>query len=184
VKQALRQLLSDLLSAILFLVAYAVSGSLFVAVGIAVTAGLVQLASLGLMGRRIEPMQWMSLGLVVVLGGATMLTQSPRFMMIKPTIVHFAVAALMLRPGWMIRYLPELVVRNVPEPAIVAAGYGWAALLVALGLANLFIALRFDIAIWAWFISVGSVGAKLAAFALQYGVFRAIVRQRVAQSAT
>jgi len=184
VKQALRQLLSDLLSAILFLVAYAVSGSLFVAVGIAVTAGLVQLASLGLMGRRIEPMQWMSLGLVVVLGGATMLTQSPRFMMIKPTIVHFAVAALMLRPGWMIRYLPELVVRDVPEPAIVAAGYGWAALLVALGLANLFIALRFDIAIWAWFISVGSVGTKLAAFALQYGVFRAIVRQRVAQSAT
>ena len=184
VKQALRQLLSDLLSAILFLVAYAVSGSLFVAVGIAVTAGLVQLASLGLMGRRIEPMQWMSLGLVVVLGGATMLTQSPRFMMIKPTIVHFAVAALMLRPGWMIRYLPELVVRNVPEPAIVAAGYGWAALLVALGLANLFIALRFDIAIWAWFISVGSVGTKLVAFALQYGVFRAIVRQRVAQSAT
>ena len=166
------------------MVAYAVSGSLFVAVGIAVTAGLVQLASLGLIGRRIEPMQWMSLGLVVVLGGATMLTQSPRFMMIKPTIVHFAVAAVMLRPGWMIRYLPEMVVRNVPEPAIVAAGYGWAALLAALGLANLFIALRFDIAIWAWFISVGSVGTKLAAFAIQYGVFRAIVRQRLAQSAT
>jgi intracellular septation protein len=184
VKQALRQLLSDLLSAILFLVAYAVSGSLFVAVGIAVTAGLAQLASLGLMGRRIEPMQWMSLGLVVVLGGATMLTQSPRFMMIKPTIVHFAVAAVMLRPGWMIRYLPEMVVRNVPEPAIVAAGYGWAALLAALGLANLFIALRFDIAVWAWFISVGSVGTKLAAFVIQYGVFRAIVRQRLAQSAT
>jgi len=57
------------------------------------------------------------------------------------------------------------------------------ALLAALGLANLFIALRFDIAIWAWFISVGSVGTKLAAFALQYGVFRAIVRQRLAQSA-
>jgi len=36
---------------------------------------------------------------------------------------------------------------------------------------------------WAWFISVGSVGAKLAAFALQYGVFRAIVRQRIAQAA-
>ena len=90
----------------------------------------------------------------------------------------------MLRPGWMIRYLPEMVVRNVPEPAIVAAGYGWAALLAALGLANLFIALRLDIVTWAWFISVGSVGAKLVAFALQYGVFRAIVRQRLAQSET
>jgi intracellular septation protein A len=184
VKQALRHLLSDLLSAILFLVVYAVSGSLFAAAAIAITAGLTQLASLRLMRRQIEPMQWMSLGLVVVLGVATMLTQCPRFLMIKPTIVHFAVAAVMLRPGWMIRYLPEMVVRNVPEPAIVAAGYGWAALLAALGLTNLFIALRLDIVTWAWFISVGSVGSKLVAFALQYGVFRAIVRQRLAQSET
>jgi intracellular septation protein A len=71
----------------------------------------------------------------------------------------------------------------VPEPVIVAAGYAWAALLAALGLANLVIALRFDFATWAWFASVGAVGPKLAAFALQYGVFRTIVRQRIAQSA-
>ena len=182
-KQALRQLLSDFLSAILFLVVYAVSGSLFAAAGIAVAAGLGQLIRLRLTHRRIEPMQWISLGLVVVLGSATMLTQSPPFMMIKPTIVHFAVATVMLRRGWMLRYLPEIVLGNVPEPTIVAAGYGWAALLAVLGLANLFIALRFDFITWAWFISVGSVGAKLAAFALQYGVFRAIVRQRISQSA-
>jgi len=183
VKQALRQLLSDFLSAILFLVVYAVSGSLFAAAGIAVAAGLAQLACLKLTPRRIEPMQWMSLGLVVVLGGATMLTQNPSFIMIKPTIIHFAVATVMMRPGWMLRYLPEIVLRNVPEPTIVAAGYAWAALLAALGLANLFIALRLDFATWAWFISVGSIGAKLAAFAMQYGIFRAIVRQRLAQSA-
>jgi intracellular septation protein len=184
VKQALRQLLGDFLSAILFLVVYAVSGSLFAAAGIAVAAGLAQLVRLKATRRRIEPMQWMSLGLVVVLGGATMLTQSPRFMMIKPTIVHFAVATVMLRRGWMLRYLPEIVLRNVPEPTIVAAGYAWAGLLAFLGLANLFIALHLDFATWAWFISVGSVGAKLAAFGLQYGVFRAIVRQRIGQSAT
>jgi intracellular septation protein A len=179
VKQALRQLLSDFLSAILFLVVYWVSGSLFAAAAVAVTAGLVQLVRLKLKRRGIKPMQWMSLGLVVVLGGATMLTQNPRFIMIKPTIVHFAVATVMLRRGWMLRYLPEIVLRNVPKPTIVAAGYAWAALLGALGLTNLFIALRFDFTTWAWFISVGSVGAKLAAFALQYGVFRAIVRQKI-----
>jgi len=89
----------------------------------------------------------------------------------------------MLRRGWMIRYMPQIVLRNVPEPTLVAAGYAWAALLAALGLTNLFIALRFDFITCAWFISVGSVGAKLAAFALQYGVFRAIVRQKISQSA-
>jgi len=104
-------------------------------------------------------------------------------MMIKPTIVHFAVAAVMLRRGWMIRYMPQIVLQNLPEPTLVAAGYAWAALLAALGLTNLFVALRFDFITWAWFISVGSVGAKLAAFALQYGIFRMIVRQRIARAA-
>jgi intracellular septation protein len=183
VKQALRQLLSDFLSAILFLVVYALSGSAFAAAGIAVAAGLGQLIRLRLTDRRIEPMQWMSLGLVVVLGSATMLTQSPRFIMIKPTIVHFAVATVMLRRGWMLRYLPEIVLRNGPKPTIVAAGLCLGSLARGAGARNLFIALRFDFATWAWFISVGAGGAKLAAFALQYGVFRAIVRQRLAQSA-
>jgi len=176
VKHALGQLLSDFLSAILFLVVYALSGDLFAAAAIALAAGVAQFTRLKLTGRRVEPMQWMSLGPVVVLGGATMLTQSPRFIMVKPTIVHFAVAAVMLRRGWMIRYLPEIVLRNVPEPAIVAAGYGWAALLAAIGLVNLIIALHFDFVTWAWFVSVGAVGAKLVAFALQYGVFRTVIR--------
>jgi len=159
-------------------------GNLFAAAAIAVAAGMAQLARIWLTRRRVEPMQWMSLGLVVVLGGATMLTQSPRFLMVKPTIVHLAVATVMLRRGWMVRYLPEIVRQNVPESTIVAAGYAWAALLAALGLTNLIIALRFDFVTWAWFVSVGSVGAKLAAFALQYGIFRVIMRQRIVQSAT
>jgi hypothetical protein len=45
VKQALRQLLGDFLSAILFLVVYALSGDLFAA--IAVAAGVAQLARFG-----------------------------------------------------------------------------------------------------------------------------------------
>jgi intracellular septation protein len=182
-KEVLWQLVTDFLSAIVFLMVWALSGSLFAAAAIAVAAGLAQLVRLRLARRRVAPMQWMSLGLVVVLGGATMLTQSPRFMMIKPTIVHFAVAAVMLRRGWMTRYLPERVRQGLPEPAIVAAGYAWAGLIAVLGLANLVIALRFDIVTWAWFVTVGAVGAKLAAGTLQYRVFRAIGRRRLAPSA-
>jgi intracellular septation protein len=176
-------LANDFLAAIFFLVLYSLTGNITLATASAIIIGVAQLVRLKLARRRIEPMQGMSLGLVVVLGGATMLTQSPRFMMIKPTIVHWAIAAVMLRRGWMLRYLPKIVLQRVPEPMIVAAGYAWAALLAALGLANLVIAVRFDFATWAWFISVGSVGAKLALFALQYGIFRTTARQRVGQSA-
>ena len=103
-KEALSHLLSDFLSAILFLVVYLVSGNITAAAVIAVAVGLTQLGGMTLAGRRIEPMQWLSLGLVVGLGTATILTQSPRFMMVKPSIAHFAIAGIMLRRGWMMRY--------------------------------------------------------------------------------
>jgi len=182
-KQALWHLLNDFLSAILFLIVYGASGSVRIAAGVAVAAGLAQFGWLYFTGRRIEPMQWWSLVLVVVLGGATILTQSPRFVMSKPSIAHFAVAAAMLRRGWMIRYITPIARQNVPEATMVAAGYAWATLMAALGLINLIIAVYFDFATWAWFVSVGAVGAKLAAVATQYAVFRTIVRRRLAQSA-
>jgi intracellular septation protein len=182
-KEALSHLLSDLLSAILFFAIYLLTGNIVAAVAIAIAAGVAQIARIKLAGRRIEPMQWLILGVVVVLGTATMLTQSPRFMMVKPSIGHFAVALIMLRRGWMIRYLPEIAVQNLPESVPIAAGYAWAALLAAIGVVNLGVAAYGDIAIWAWWVSFGAIGAKIVAFGLQYAVFRTIVRRRLAQVA-
>jgi len=64
----------------------------------------------------------------------------------------------------------------------VATGYAWAGLLTAIGVANLGFAAYGDMALWVWFISVGAIGAKLAAIALQYAVFRTIVRRQLAQA--
>jgi intracellular septation protein A len=181
VKQALWYPLSDFLSAILFLIVYAVSGRARFAAAVAVSAGLIHLIWLKVAARQVEPMQWTSLGLVVALGGATILTQNPRFVMVKPSIVPFAVAAAMLRRGWMIRYITPIARQNVSDATMVAAGYAWAVLMATLGLINLVIALYFDFATWAWFVSVGAVGAKVSAVALQYAVFRTIARRRLAQ---
>lgn len=177
--QAFRQLFEDFLSTILFFAVYALSGNLYAAVGVAVAVGLAQLLRLKLAGRPVEPMQGMSLALVLVFGAATILLETPLLMMLKPSVVHLAIAAVMLRRGWMSRYLPPVARDNLPERVVVAAGYGWAALLAALAFANLVVALGFDIRVWAWFISVVAGGAKLAALLLQYAVFRAIIRGRL-----
>ncbi|HEX9491211.1 MAG TPA: septation protein IspZ [Stellaceae bacterium] len=175
----MRQLFEDLLATIFFLVVYVVSGDIFVATGIAIAAGLVQIGYLKAKRRAIDTMQWGSLALVIVLGGATIATRDGRFIMIKPSIVHFAIAAIMLRRGWMGRYLPRIATDNLPESVIVGAGYAWAALMVVLGLTNLVIAWAFDEHVWIWFISVGAVGAKVV-FALgQLLLFRYLVRRRL-----
>ena len=174
-KQALRQLTIDFLSAIFFFAVYSLTGSIVAGTAIGIAVGSAQFVRLKLARRAIDPIQWMSLGLVIVLGAATLLTQNPRFMMLKPSFVHFAIAAVMLRRGWMSRYMPAIVHENVPEGVIVRAGYAWASLMVVLGAANLMIATQSDIKVWAWFISFGAVGAKVAAFLLQYAVFRTII---------
>jgi intracellular septation protein len=178
-KQALSQLASDFLSALLFLFIYLATGNISVAAGIGIAAAAAQLGYFRFTGRAIEPMQWMSLGLVVVLSGATILTQSPRFVMLKPSVAHFAVAAIMLRRGWMNRYLPEIARQNLPESVPIAAGYAWAGLLAAIGVANIVVALYADFATWAWFVSVGAIGIKIAAFLVQYVVFRALTRRNL-----
>jgi intracellular septation protein len=181
-KQALSHLLDDFLSAVLFLIAYGATGSLRAAVGIAVLVGVVPAAWRTLQRRRVEMLQGASLGLVLALGAAAWLGDSPRFIMARPSAVHFALAAAMSRGGWMFRCLNSPAQENVPKAVIVAAGYAWAVLMAALGFTNLIIALYFDLRVWAWFVTVISVGAKLAALGLQFAIFRTIVRRRLAQA--
>jgi intracellular septation protein A len=182
-KQALAHILDDFVSAVLFLIAYGVSGSLHAAVGVAVFAALAPVARRVLYRRRVEPLQWSSLAVLGALAAAAWLLQSPRFIMARPSAVHFALAALMCRGGWMMPHLNATAQQNVPKPVVVAAGYAWAVLMAALGLTNLIIALYFDLRVWAWFVTLISVGAKLAALALQYAVFRTLVRRRLARAA-
>jgi intracellular septation protein len=176
---ALRQLASDFLSAIVFLIAYGLSDDIYLATALAIAVGIAQFAAAKVRGRPIDAMQWLALGLVLVLGAATLITHDSRFIMVKPTIVHWAIGAIMLRRGWMIRYLPPIARDNLPERVMVSAGYAWAALMIVLGVLNLIIATAFDFRVWAWFISFGAVGAKVVAVLAQYAVFRAIVRRKL-----
>jgi intracellular septation protein len=176
-KEALSHLLNDLLSAILFLAVYLATANITAAAAVAITVGLAQIAVQRFTGRRIWPMQWIGLLVVIVLSAISIATQSPRFVMLKPSLGHFAIAAAMLKRGWMSRYLPEIALRYLPDNVPVVAGYAWAGLMAVLGLANIVMALCAPFAIWVWFISVGAIGAKVAAFVLQYAVFRTMIRR-------
>lgn len=178
-KQVFKQLFADFFSTIVFLAIWAATGDIYVATGVAIAGAVAQFALARHQGRALDVMNWASLALVLVLGGATILTHDPRFVMLKPSIAHFAIGAVMLRRGWMLRYLPPFVKEHVPENAIVIAGYSWAALMMVLGLTNIAIAATGDVRLWAWYVSVGALGAKLVAFGVQYLIFRSIIYRKI-----
>jgi intracellular septation protein len=113
-----------------------------------------------------------------VLGGATLLTKDPRFVLAKPAIAHFAIGAIMLKRGWMLRYMPPIVAETIPE-YVTMAGFAWAALMFALGAGTVAIAATGDIKLWAFYVSVVAIGAKVLAFAIQYVAFRLLVSARL-----
>ncbi len=179
----MKEFLIDLFSTLVFITVFFAIGDIYIATGVAILAGMGQIAFFKLRGRSVDAMQWMSLALVIVFGGATLYLHDPRFIMVKPSIIHFAIGAVMLRRGWMGRYLPPVAKSNLSRSMIDGWGYAWAALMFALGIANIVIALTFSPEVWGYFISFGAIGAKLAMFAMQYALMRATVIRSLRRAA-
>ncbi len=169
---------TDFLSAIVFLVLYLATGNVVLATSVAIAGAVAQVVYGRVKGRPLGFMTYASLGLVIVLGIATLLTKDPRFVLAKPAIAHFAIAAIMLKRGWMLRYMPAIVSETIPE-YVTAAGYAWAALMLVLGFGTIAVASTGDLKLWAFYVSVVLVGVKLVAFAVQYVVFRLITTNRI-----
>ena len=174
-----RKLIADFLSTIVFLIVWTVTDNVLVATGVAVASAIVSLVHARLVGRKLDLMAWASLALVLLLGSATFLTHDARYVLIKPSIAHFALGAIMLRRGWMSRYMPPAVLDHAHELPIIA-GYAWAILMFALGAGTIATAMTGDIRLWTLYVSVVAVGAKIVALALQFLVFRIIIGRRLA----
>ena len=169
---------TDFLSTIVFVALYLITGNVVLATCVAIAGAVAQIIYARVKGQQLGFMTYASLVLVIVLGSATLLTNDPRFVLAKPSIAHFAIGAIMLKRDWLLRYVPPIVAETIPE-YVTFAGYAWAALMFALGAGTIAIALTGDMKLWAIYVSVVAVGAKVAAFAVQYVAFRMLVRSRL-----
>jgi intracellular septation protein len=177
-KDVFARLATDFFSTIVFLTLYFITGNILLATGVAIAGAIAQVIHARVKGEPLSFMTWASLGVAIVLGSATLLTNDPRFVLAKPAIGHFAIGAIMLKRGWMLRYMPPIVTDTVPE-YVTIAGYAWAALMFALGLGVIAVASTGDIKLWALYVSVVAIGAKIAAFAVQYVAIRILVTNRL-----
>jgi intracellular septation protein A len=159
-------------------VVYLATENVVLATAVAIAGAVGQVIYARVKGRELGFMTWASLALVILLGSITLITHDPRFMLAKPAIAHFAIGTIMLKRGWMLRYMPPIVVEHAPD-YVTIAGYAWAALMFVLGAGTIAVAMTGDLKLWALYVSVVAVGAKIAAFAVQYVAFRMLVPARV-----
>ncbi|WP_300341914.1 septation protein A [Accumulibacter sp.] len=164
--------LFDLFPVILFFIAYK-AADIYVATGVAIAASFAQIGWLWFRGRKIDTMLWVSLVVITVFGGMTLILHDEAFIKWKPTILYWAFAAVLL--GGML-FMKKNLIRTLlaeqmelPEVAWSRLNWSWIGFFLLMGVANLVVALNFSTDDWVNFKLFGATGLMLV-FVLVQGV--------------
>lgn len=167
------KLLLDFFPIFVFFGAFKLWG-IFTATAIAIAATVLQIAYLRWRHGRIEPMQWVNLGIIVLFGGATLLAHNETFIKWKPTALYwFMGGALLIGQILFRKNLLQWLLGSqleLPAPVWRTMNWAWAAFFGCMGALNLWVAYRFDTSIWVNFKLFGGLGLMFL-FALGQAVY-------------
>ena len=141
---------------------------------VVVIASLVQVAWLKARGKKVDLMLWISLTLVVVLGGLTVWLHSETFIKWKPTGLYWAMGLSFLISQTLLgKNLLKLMMgeqMQLPDAIWKRLGLAWVVFFAAMGLLNLWVAYNFSTSTWVDFKLFGGIGLMLL-FTLGQGLY-------------
>jgi intracellular septation protein len=138
---------------------------------VVILATMAQIVWLKGSGRKIDKMLWVSLGLVTLLGGATIYFHSESFIKWKPTVLYWVMGGALLIGQLVfkkngIRSLMGSQMR-LPDDIWQRVNLSWAAFFTAMGFINLWVAYSFSTSAWVNFKLFGGLGLMFAFVAVQ-----------------
>ena len=149
-------------------------GPVLLATLVVIVATLAQIGVLVARGRKVDLMLWVSLVLVVVLGGATVWFHNETFIKWKPSMLYWAMGLAFWISQLVFRknLLQTLMGEQLELPAAVwqRLNFAWIAFFAMMGLLNLIVAYSFSTAAWVNFKLFGGLGLMLL-FTLAQGVY-------------
>jgi len=155
--------LFDLFPVALFFVAIQI-WDIFVATAVAIAASCAQVGWLALRKKRIEPMLWASLAIIVVFGGLTLYLRDKTFILWKPTVLYWLFGSVLAGSAFLGRNLIRaLLSEQMQLPALVwrRLNWSWVGFFAFMGAANLYVAFNYSEKIWATFKLFGGMGLVL-----------------------
>ena len=155
--------LFDVFPVILFFGAFKLA-DIYVATAVAIAATFLQIGVLAMLRKKIDAMLWVSLAIIVVFGGATLLLRDELFIKWKPTVLYWLFGAVLAGGQLLGRNLIRAVLgaqMQLPDPAWIRLNWSWAGFFAFMGAANLFVAYNFSTERWVDFKLFGGIGLML-----------------------
>jgi intracellular septation protein len=164
------KLIFDFFPIILFFVAFKFGG-IYVATGVAIAATFAQIGWVWFKGRNVEPMLWVSLVIVVLFGGATLLLHNDTFIKWKPTVLYWVFAVVLVGGQLLFRknFIRQLLGTQMDLPAVAwtRLNWSWAGYFAIMGIVNIWVAYHYSTAVWVDFKLFGSLGLTLVFAVIQ-----------------
>ncbi|HEY3075556.1 MAG TPA: septation protein A [Burkholderiales bacterium] len=152
--------LYDLFPVALFFVAIQI-WDIFVATAVAIGATIVQVGWLLVRRKKVQPMLWASLVIIVVFGGLTLYLRDKTFILWKPTVLYWLFGAVLAGGALLGRNLVRALLSEqmrLPEPIWARLNWSWVGFFAFMGLANLYVAFNYSEKVWATFKLFGGIG--------------------------
>ncbi|MEO8387547.1 MAG: septation protein A [Polaromonas sp.] len=141
---------------------------------VVIVATLGQILWLKVSGKKVDTMLWISLGLVTVLGGATIYFHSESFIKWKPTVLYWVMGGALLlgQLVWKKNGIKSLMgaQMNLPDPIWRVVNFSWVGFFAVMGLLNLWVAFTFPTSTWVNFKLFGGLGLMVV-FVLVQAVY-------------
>lgn len=138
---------------------------IYLATLVAIVASFGQIGWVKLRGHKVETMLWVTLGIIVLFGGATLWLHDESFIKWKPTVLYWIFAAIILGAALFGRNVIRSLMGaklELPDAAWSRLNASWGGFFAFMGLANLVVALNFSTDAWVNFKLFGSLGLMLA----------------------
>lgn len=162
--------LFDLFPVILFFLAFKLY-DIFVATAVAIVAAIVQIGWLWFRRRQVDKMMWINLAIIVIFGGATLISQDETFIKWKPTVLYWLIATVLLVSNLIFRknLIQTMLEKQIVVPLFVwnRLNLSWIGFFLAMGCINLYVAFSFSVDTWVTFKLFGATGLMLVFIIVQ-----------------
>src|SRR6266851_4500595 len=136
--------LYDLFPVALFFVAIQI-WDIFVATAVAIGATIMQVGWLLVRRKKVQPMLWASLAIIVVFGGLTLYLRDKTFILWKPTVLYWLFGAVLAGGALLGRNLIRALLSEqmrLPDPIWARLNWSWVGFFAFMGLVNLYVAFK------------------------------------------
>ena len=159
----MKQLL-DFFPIILFFIAYK-TYDIYVATAVVIVATIFQVAFTWFKFKKVEKMQWITLGLILVMGGATLYLQDEQFIKWKLSIIEWLFGLAFLGSQYIGKkpFVERMIGESIELPTNIwrRLNFFWATFFISVGFINLYVMFNYDTDTWVDFKTFGVPGLML-----------------------